>query len=212
MRASRLLALYPRNWRRRYGEEIADMLREERLSVSLVVDLVRGAVDAHLHPELAGPLLAAAGGGTIQVPHGGGSMTKLRRLHAVLGVLCLALVGLMVVANTIAHRAPDGLAYFMRGDVAAYLVLAVLLAIVLFWASAGDTDRHRAIGSIASGTMTGLLLGTVSIPVLAVPLSVVGCFRLPDSRAARIALLLLVPLGAVVGAALPYLGRSLIAP
>jgi hypothetical protein len=212
MRASRLLALYPQNWRRRYGEEIAYMLREKRLSVSLVVDLVRGASDAHLHPELAGPLLAAAGGGTIQVPLGGGSMTKLRRLHAVLGLLCLAFVALIVVANTVLHTAPGGLGYFKRGDVAAMLGLATVLAVVLFWASAGDTDRHRAIGSIASGTMAGLLLGTVSIPVLAVPLSVIGCFRLPDSRAARAALLLLVPLGAVVGVALPNLGRSLIAP
>ena len=61
------------------------------------------------------------------------------------------------------------------------------------------------------GTMTGLLLGTVSIPVLAVPLSLVGCFRLPETRGARIALALLVPVGAAVGVALPYFGRSLIA-
>jgi len=47
--------------------------------------------------------------------------------------------------------------------------------------------------------------------VVAVPLSKVGCFRLPDSRAARIALLLFVPLGAAVGVALPYFGRSLAA-
>lgn len=138
-------------------------------------------------------------------------MTKLHRLHRVLGVLCLAFVGLIVVANTVVHSAPGGFAYFVRGDVAAMLGLATVLAVVLFWASADDTDRHRAIGSIASGTMTGLLLGTVSIPVLAVPLSVLGCFRLPESRAARIALLLLVPLGVVLGVASPYVGRSLIA-
>ena len=127
----------------------------------------------------------------------------LVRVHRVLGLVCLAFIGLIIVANTVVHSAPGGFAYFVRGDVAAMLGLAAVLAVVLFWASAGDTDRHRAIGTIASGTMTGLLLGTVSIPVLAVPLSVVGCFRLPDSRAARIALLLFVPLGAAVGVALP---------
>lgn len=137
-------------------------------------------------------------------------MIKLRKLHGVLGVLCLAFVGLVIVANTVVHSA-GGLAYFMRGDVAAMLGLALVLALVLFWASSGDSDRHRALGSIASATMTGLLLGTVSIPVLAVPLSVVGCFRLPESRAARVALVVLVPLGAVVGVALPYVGRSLMA-
>lgn len=89
-------------------------------------------------------------------------MTTLRRLQRVLGVLCLAFVGLIVVANTVVHSAPGGFAYFVRGDVAAMLGLATVLAVVLFWASAGDTDRHRASGSIASGTMTGLLLGTVS--------------------------------------------------
>jgi hypothetical protein len=132
-------------------------------------------------------------------------------LHRVLGFLCAAFVGLIVIANTVVNSAPGGLGYFKRGDVAAMLGLGTVLAIVLLWASAGDTDRRRAIGSIASGTMTGLLLGTVSIPVLAVPLSVIGCFRLPGSRAAKIPLLLLVPIGAVSGVALPYLGRALIA-
>jgi len=136
-------------------------------------------------------------------------MTKLRWLHGVLGVLCLAFVALIILGNTIGHTPPGGLGYFKRGDVAALLGLGIVLAAVLFWAAAGDTDRRRAIGCIASGTMTGLLLGTVSIPVIAVPLSVIGCFRLPESRAARVALLLLVPLGVVIGMALPYLGRTL---
>ena len=70
MTAIRLLALYPRSWRLRYGEEIAAILGEECLSLSLVVDLILGAIDAHLHPELAGPVLAAAGGGTLPAPPG----------------------------------------------------------------------------------------------------------------------------------------------
>lgn len=66
-----LLALYPRAWRRRYGAEIAELLAQEPLNMRLVIDLVRGALDARLHPELAGPILAAAGGGTMQVPSRG---------------------------------------------------------------------------------------------------------------------------------------------
>src|SRR5687768_4256589 len=96
-------------------------------------------------------------------------MNRLRLLHRILGVLCLAFVGLIVVANTVLHTAPGGLQYFKRGDVAAMLGLGVILAIVLSWSAVGDTDRHRAVGSIAAGAMTGLFLGTVSIPVLAVP-------------------------------------------
>jgi len=52
MKAARLLALYPRSWRLRYGEEIAAILGEDRLSLSLVVDLTLGAIDAHLHAPL----------------------------------------------------------------------------------------------------------------------------------------------------------------
>ena len=66
-----LLSLYPRAWRQRYGAEIADLLRQEPLSLRLVIDLIRGALDARLHPELVGPILAAAGGGTVQVPSRG---------------------------------------------------------------------------------------------------------------------------------------------
>ncbi len=97
----------------------------------------------------------------------------------------------MVVANTVVHSAPGALAYFKRGDVAAYLIVALGLAAALFWASASDMDRHRATGSVAAALMTGLLLSTVSIPVLGVPLAVIGWFRFPDARTKRIALVVL---------------------
>ncbi len=139
-------------------------------------------------------------------------MTRLRMLHRVLGALCLALIVLMVVANVIVHTAPGGLGYFKRGDVASYLVLALFLAATLFWASAGDTDGHRTTGSVGAGMMTGLLLSTVSIPVVAVPLAVIGWFRLPESRTQRVALVVLVPLALAIGVAVPYAARPLAIP
>jgi hypothetical protein len=46
-----LLRLYPRAWRERYGEELAAQLEAQRpLRMSVVADVVRGALDAHLHP------------------------------------------------------------------------------------------------------------------------------------------------------------------
>jgi len=46
-----LLRLYPREWRERYGEELAALLEAQRpLRVAVIADLVRGAFDAHLHP------------------------------------------------------------------------------------------------------------------------------------------------------------------
>jgi hypothetical protein len=44
----RLLRLYPRAWRARYGEEFLAMLGSNRLRPSQVIDIVRGAIDARL--------------------------------------------------------------------------------------------------------------------------------------------------------------------
>lgn len=134
---------------------------------------------------------------------------KMRALHGVLGALCLAFIALIVLGNTVMHTAPGGLAYFKRADVSAMLALAVVLAVALFWSAAGDTDRHRMIGSTAAGTMTGLFLGTLSLPVVAVPLAIVGWFRLPDARGARAASIVLTIIGVAFGVAVPAFGRFL---
>jgi hypothetical protein len=44
----RLLLLYPRAWRERYGEEFLAMLGSNRLRLSQVIDIVRGAIDARM--------------------------------------------------------------------------------------------------------------------------------------------------------------------
>lgn len=52
-----LVKLYPKRWRDRYGAEIGAFLERQRLSLAGVLDLVRGAADAHLHPSLASQLV-----------------------------------------------------------------------------------------------------------------------------------------------------------
>jgi hypothetical protein len=52
---SGLLRLYPRPWRERYGEEFEDLLAQRPPSVRHKLDIVRGALDAHLHPQLVDP-------------------------------------------------------------------------------------------------------------------------------------------------------------
>jgi hypothetical protein len=47
-----LLRLYPARWRERYGEEFGAVLASQRPSVGLVLDVVAGAVDAHLYPQI----------------------------------------------------------------------------------------------------------------------------------------------------------------
>jgi hypothetical protein len=52
---SRLLRLYPGAWRDRYGEEFLALLAERPSSFADRVDIVRGALDARLRPQIPGP-------------------------------------------------------------------------------------------------------------------------------------------------------------
>ena len=51
---SAILRLYPRAWRERYGDEMLAMLDARPASLSDRFDLVRGAFDARLHPQVRG--------------------------------------------------------------------------------------------------------------------------------------------------------------
>ena len=51
---SRLLRLYPAAWRDRYEAEFVGTLQERPVGLTGSADIVRGAIDAHLHPELIG--------------------------------------------------------------------------------------------------------------------------------------------------------------
>ncbi len=47
-----LLRLYPARWRERYAEEFGAVLASQRASVGLVLDVLGGAIDAHLYPQI----------------------------------------------------------------------------------------------------------------------------------------------------------------
>ena len=47
-----LLHLYPARWRERYGEEFRAVLAGQRASLGLFFDVLGGAVDAHLNPQI----------------------------------------------------------------------------------------------------------------------------------------------------------------
>jgi hypothetical protein len=50
-----LLRLYPATWRDRYGAEFDHVLAGQRVSLGLLLDVIGGAVDAHLHPQVLTP-------------------------------------------------------------------------------------------------------------------------------------------------------------
>jgi hypothetical protein len=51
---SRLIRLYPATWRARYDTELLELLAERPLAPGDSIDLLRGVIDAHLHPEVMG--------------------------------------------------------------------------------------------------------------------------------------------------------------
>ena len=55
MNASWMLGLYPRNWRARYEPEFRAMLDDRELEPSDILDILLGALDAHLRPQLGQP-------------------------------------------------------------------------------------------------------------------------------------------------------------
>jgi hypothetical protein len=52
MKASSLLRLYPRAWRDRYGDELLAMVGDRPLELPQIIDLVSGAIDAHLSSDV----------------------------------------------------------------------------------------------------------------------------------------------------------------
>lgn len=98
MKLALLVRFYPARWRERYGEEIADLLATEPPSVPRAVDMFRGLIDAHLHPELVDSALAAvpaAGERSAEMrTHGTGTLARLARV-----AMLTVLIGLTPVAT-----------------------------------------------------------------------------------------------------------------
>jgi hypothetical protein len=190
------LGLYPRAWRERYGDELADLLEAGRLTLRSRLDLVRGALDAHLHPASPSrlPVIAAL------------VASGLATAHALV-------LGIQPVPTDWPGYLEDGLPLIM-GAVAALVPLTVGL-----WLKLGDADgalgrlglflgvtghiawllallaaaAHLTYGPITAAAATVAMAGTAALGV-----SLVG--------RGRIALGVLVAAAALSGIAPPSLG------
>lgn len=60
-----LIHLYPEAWRKRYGDEFATVLENQHASLGLVLDVLGGALDARLHPQIDDSLLKEHEGETM---------------------------------------------------------------------------------------------------------------------------------------------------
>ena len=71
-----LVKLYPPSWRRRYGEELKELIGAQPRSLGLVIDILAGAIDAWIYPQSSTAVSAPADakGGMTMV----GKMLQLR--------------------------------------------------------------------------------------------------------------------------------------
>ena len=70
MTAERLLRLYPRAWRERYGDEFLAIVGDRGLGLQQTIDIVSGAIDAWLSADVRNATRAASAvpsGGTMTV-------------------------------------------------------------------------------------------------------------------------------------------------
>jgi len=90
-----LLRLYPSRWRQRYEEEVGALVNDEPLSLGAVLDLLRGAFDAHIHPELGAPsLVGSTGSGQIPLAPPSQGSPAAGPLRLLLVVIALFVIGL----------------------------------------------------------------------------------------------------------------------
>ena len=168
---SRLIALYPAAWRARYEAELVDLLEERPLSFRDAVDLIRGAVDARLHPQLVD------GGGADMEMAPEGRVSGVAAISGGLVWLVLSVVvGLMAMGRS--ETDVTGL----------FLIAVVFMMIGLIGPLPAARRRQVRRGLAAAGILLGLglllpweLKGPPAVSLVA--LSAAGLLTLATLRA-----------------------------
>jgi hypothetical protein len=198
---ARITGLYPKAWRQRYGDELADLLEGGSLGLRDRVDLLRGALDAHLHPERRSPLPVVAAL----------SASALATAHAIV-------LGVQPVPT-------DWPGYLMDAlPLIAGAVAALIPALVGLWLRLGDDDgRIGRIGLLVAlaghalwlAALVGVMLRIDYGPLTAIAATAaaIGTGALGVALAGRSRLVLggLLAIAALAGVAPPALGWPLFA-
>jgi hypothetical protein len=151
---SRLLRLYPRVWRERYGDEFVELIREKPPTSLDTVDVIRGALDAWLHPQIVGQTPSSAPGGA--------------RTARLAGAGAIAGGGLWIVAGLAMNSLPidPDLGYKNAGIVMLVLVAAMVVTALAALATAGLPAASRYAGIAAVAILIGAALTAMPWPVL----------------------------------------------
>lgn len=142
-----LIRLYPKAWRLRYGEEMVDLMEARNLGAAGTIDVIRGALDAHRHPELVDPALDSEDAWSTGVSRQRlADLVVARRLGmaAIAGALAW-IAGWLIAAN--GPLVVDGETTYRSGEAGAPFVL---LAMVLLSAGlVGQVIRLPARARVA---------------------------------------------------------------
>jgi vacuolar-type H+-ATPase subunit I/STV1 len=137
-----LLHLYPRWWRKRYGAEALDILERRPVTLSLLLDVVVGCVDAWLNQELPSDVSR-----TYQREDPGGQLMngnrKRNRLVAsvIAGVVLMLITGALVFVET--YRTLQGHRDGAPGAINVLAVFAVATAVVGLWVVVTGRRLHN---------------------------------------------------------------------
>ncbi len=166
-----LLKLYPSTWRARYGDEMEALLDSRRPDRRARLDLVRGALDAWVHPakpSLA-PILAALIGGGLWTVVAAAVLVQPAPLDwpgylaEVLPLAAVAACCLLVAVLGCALRA--GEARSRVGGLASALVLVGYLA----WIGLLGASILGVVGSAALAAAQALaMIGTIAVGLILV--------------------------------------------
>jgi hypothetical protein len=181
---SRLIGLYPAPWRARYEAELRAILDERPATFADRLDLVRGALDARLHPELVEPGVPA-----VDMP----PESRAPGSAAVAGGLVWVTMAVVVVLET----------YHRRSDLSALLWSSLFfMTIGLIGPVPAARGRQMRRGVIAAGVLMvlGLVIpwGFKAVPLFALVVLIgagllaVAGLRAGLSATARIAVVAIV--------------------
>ena len=151
---SRLVGLYPRGWRDRYESELLEVLEVRKPSIGDRLDIVRGAIDARLHPQLA------------PTPSGDGAPSRPARLGGVLAVVG----GLLWAAAGVAFNSSSMIPSLGYKNTDTALVVAIGAALATGFAalvvSRSLPGRHVGLTVTAATSLVGALALFLPWPIV----------------------------------------------
>jgi hypothetical protein len=151
----RLLVIYPRAWRDRYGDELEDLVESTGLTPSAVVDLVGSAIAEHL--RTASRRMAGGPSMTLDRPGWGSRALAIAGLVALLPTLLFMTFSILIYNLNVPLESIRGVIDVAVGigpvDIAfaamPFVALALAAAPLLRVSVAGDANPRELVARVA---------------------------------------------------------------